>query len=319
MNAKGRFFRTAIYYYFFLHIASCTSAASMTVLLQSPAFHSSTSERQEVDLLFFDCCGAEPLDAYQRSDLQGQIYAVCGGGDKRIVALSRAPRDSFPYAHVRNYGDIRKYCFSLDDESPAAPRLFGETRVEDGLSRTGAIHLQAALCSITLRSLACDFSARPYAGAIFRNTRLFLSYAGTGYLPLQAGSAPVSWLNAGWADSLSCNRLPYPEMVLQDGVGPVGDSRVLTQRQFCCYPNPTQEESLGQPCTRLVLEGDIGDVHCYYPLTLPAMTAGSAYTIDVTLLRMGTPEPDIPAEPGMYQLEMQTKPWEDREPQTILF
>jgi hypothetical protein len=307
---KGRL-RTAIYFfYFYLHIASCTSVAPMTVFLQSPAFFSFPQD--QLDLLFFECTGARRLEAYQRARVRDNrlVYGLSGSGERHIAVLS-AHRDSlFPYAGIRHYGDLCETVAWLGHEDPDHPRLYGETEVAPGVSRTAEVRLQPALCSIRLRSVACDFSGRPYAGSRFESTRLYLTHAGTEYPPFgPAGRMPLQWMNVGAADSLSCLSLPHPEMLLQEGLGPVGSLRQTADRCFCCYPNPATEDVLGLSRTCLVLEGRVNGIRCYYPLPLPGMQPGDAYTLDVTLLRMGTPRPDLPAEAGSYQLDIRTEPW----------
>lgn len=307
---KGRL-RTAIYYiFFFLHIASCTSVAPMTVFFQSPAFLS--SPHGQVDLLFFECTGPGRLEAYQRAPVrEGRLsYGLSGSGERRIAAIS-APGDSlFPYADILYYGDLCQRVVSLDDEDPDHPVLYGEVRVSEGISRTAEIRLRPALCRILLRSVSCDFSGRPYAGSLFENTRLYLTHAGTGYRPFGTEEhIPVQWMNTGMADSLACRSLTHPDMLLQDGLGPLGTKRQTAGRRFYCYPNPATEDALGLSRTCLVLEGLVNGIRCYYPLPLPGMQAGGSYTLDVTLLRMGTPGPDIPAEPGTFQLDLHTEPW----------
>ena len=338
-KAKGRI-RTAIFFY--LRFACRMSVAPMTVFFQSPAFllsctkvptaaaplsvhlraYGPSEAPERVDLLYFREDGAQQLDACQQMELQGgsSAYGVSLNRDYHLVALTGRQDSASAYLDIRNYGDLCRQTFRLEEESPEAPRLFGETHVKAGRSRTADITLRPLLCHIWLRTLSCDFRERPYAGARFLNERIFLLHAGAEATPLGSpGGTTLSWLNPGFLDSLACARLPPPEMVLQDGLGPVGLGRIRAQREFYCYPNPATEDALGQSRTCLVLEGTVEGAHCYYPIPLPALKAGDSLKIDLTLLRMGTDSPDCPAEVSSYQLCANRFPWEQWSAQTILF
>lgn len=334
------------HYFFYKHFACCASAATLTAFLQFPAFVCSCTPVWEalrpqqrtqiyiqwsknpipdaIDLFFYDTLGARKLDSYQQilpSAGEGPVYGLSGPGAKRLVALSGTV-GSLPYwQEIDTYGNLCKLSFSLEREQPESPLLAGECLLEDGVSRLADLPLQTSLCAIRIRSVSCDFSDRPYANYPFRNNKLFLSYAGTECHPLNPGDGyPVSWINPGRLDSAAVRRLPRPEMVLQEGLGELGPERCYPPNLvFYCYANPARESSMGQPVTHLVLEGDIGPVHCYYPIPLPGLEAARCYQLDITLRRMGSPDPDIPTHSGSFLLEHQVLPWETYAPYTVLF
>ncbi len=321
----------------------CKSAAILTAILQVPAFFSScehvtdsTEAHTEpqiyiqwtknptsdaIDLFFFDTLGAQKLDTYQQIlDVQGPYhpYGVSGPGAKRLVALSGTAGLTDPWLDILNYGSLCKKTYRLEEEDLGAPRLVAETLLEMGASRVTLLYLQPMLTQIRIRSVSCDFSGRPYTGKFFSNSKLYLTYAGTEYKPLGPGGGhPVSWINAGALDSLATLALPRPEMVLQKGLGDIGPSRQYPDIRFYCYANPGLEE--GIPHTRLVLEGTVDGQLCYYPLEIPHLEAGKVYSYDITLRRMGSPDPDIPVSSDAVLVETLTVPWERREPSTVTF
>ena len=336
-HTKGRI-RTAILL-FYLRFASRVSVAPLTVLFQSPAFFSSCtptyapsspgialrwrgrSGPQRVDLLFFREEGAQPLDACQQVDFPGDgpAYGLSANRNCRIVALSGSPDSTAAYLDIRNYGDLCKRSFRLEEEDPARPLLYGQTRVDAGRSRTASLSLETLLCAIRLNALRCDFSERPYAGHGFTHTSLILLYAGAEAIPLENPDASSGWLNPGFVDSLACARLSHPEMVLQPGLGPVGAVSQREPRTLYCYPNPATEDGLGQVRTRLVLEGTVGEHTCYYAIPLPVLRGGQVLELDITLLRIGTDSPDILAETGMYRMDIHPLAWEEAPAQTVCF
>ena len=308
--------------------ASYASVATISALLQAPAFFSSCVKApspvetqiyiqstknaitQPVDLFFFDTEGPMNLDSYQEIHVAGTspLYGVSGAGDKHIVALSGLVST---WLDIRTYGSLCKRTFSLENDSPEAPLLVAETRVGDAASRRVGLQLHPMLSCIRIRSVSCSFSGRPYAGDTFHNNKLFLSYAGTECFPVGTGDRlPVSWVNAGPLDSMDCARFPHPDMLMQEGLGTLSEKKKTPDRRFYCYPHPD---------TRLVLGGTVGDRPCYYPIPLPGLEPGKSYTLDIAIHRMGSPDPDIPAESGAMDLQISAAPWYPGEQQTVKF
>lgn len=322
--------------------ARCISAAITTAFLQVPAFFSScervtttmdvhtesqiyiqwtkNTTPEAIDLFFFNLQAAEKLDSYQQIPFPegySHLYGVSGTGPKRMVALSGIAGVTDPWLDISNYGGICKKTYRLEDEDLDAPQLVAETLVVSGASRYTVLPLLPMISQIRIRSVSCDFSGRPYAGKFFSNSKLYISYAATEYKPLGTGGGrPVSWINAGGLDSLASLALPHPEWVLQKGYGDIGPSRINIEKSFFCYANPLQD---GIPRTRLVLEGMLDGKLCYYPLELANLEPGKTYDFNITLRRMGSPDPDIPVSSDVVWVETLTVPWENREPYTVSF
>ncbi len=332
-------------YLFFPQFASRISVAILAAFLQFPAFFSSCTQEDEsisvgtkaqiyiqrsgnptpyaLDLFFFFTEEPMRLDAYQQVDDWDRnlfTYTVSGNGPRRLVALAGCSDDIYSWADIQTFGSLGKMRFSLEKEDPEQPLLVGETLLEEAQSRQTRLMLHPMLCAIQIRSVAADFSGHPYAGTPFINNKLYLINTGTECLPLdEDGCGTVSWMNLGRLDSLAVSALPHPEMLLQEGCGAIGTRRVYPDRSFFCYPNPATEDQPGQPQTRMVLEGQIGPVTCYYPINLPGMDPGTCYSLDLTLTRMGSPDPDIPVESGTVIIEAGVQPWNSLEPETLLF
>ncbi len=321
-------------------IAGCTSAAIITVVTQFPAFFSACTrqnniieevplsrqihiegtkagEAETIDLFFFDTLGAKTLDAYQRvvlPDRSTPLYGLCSGGAKHLVAIS-GEKDS-DWTHILNYGSMCKHVFSLENDSPENPILVGEYQLEDAASNHIFIHFNTLLSKIRIRSISCDFAGRTYSFHRFTNNKLYLSYAVSECQAVGAGGGtiPVSWINPGLPDSAAVQRLPFPEMLMQEGYGVIGPQRINEERTFYCYANSGEER-----VTRLVIEGDVEDVHCYYPIDLTNLEPGKCYEFDITIKRMGSPDVEIPVDSGVLVLETRTLPWEDRDEYSVRF
>lgn len=297
-------------------------SAAISAIMQFPAFFSActpapharmrlASENSYTDVFFFDTLSPQMLDSYQRVPSMDELYALSSAGPKRVVALQVGSKDAAEWAGVRTYADLCKFAFRLEADSPDAPLLAGETVLEDGLSRVANMPMKTSLAMIELNSVACDFTGTPYSGQGFLNTIIYIQYAGVEARPFGPDSGiPISTLNQGWLDSTAVMALPHPEYLLSQGLGNIWRARLQQPVRFWCYGNDVEKAALGRPVTRLVLEGYVGEHHCYYPIDIPGLKAGQRYTLDVTLRRIGSPDPDIPVSSADIIVETLTVPWE---------
>ena len=264
---------------------------------------------QGLDLLFFQDAPLFRLDAYQHLNgvSGGRVTGTSSTAARKVVILSNYPVDAYAWSGVRSLGSLADLPFRLEDEDPAAPMLYGESEA----GSMGRVVLRPMLAKITLRSIACEFSERPYAGERLQDVRAYLTYASQECRPFAPEDPPSSWLNAGRLDEAGTAALSHPETVLQPLSASLG-GRIYPSAGFYCYPNPSDGAAFGSPVTRLVIEGKLRGTTYYYPIDLPGLEADVQYRMDVTLTRTGTTDPDTPAVSGSIRLESQVLDWDGR-------
>ena len=265
---------------------------------------------QGLDLLFFQDAPLFRLDAYQHLNgvSGGRVTGTSSTAARKVVILSNYPTDTYAWSGIRSLGSLADLPFRLEDEDPAAPMLYGESEA----GSMGRVTLRPMLAKITLRSIACEFSERPYAGERLQDVRAYLTYASQECRPFAPEDPPSSWLNAGRLDEAGTAALAHPEIVLQTLTASLG-GRIYPSAGFYCYPNPSDGSEFGSPVTRLVIEGKLRGTTYYYPIDLPGLEADVQYRMDVTLTRAGTTDPDTPAASGSIRLESQVLDWDGRD------
>ena len=263
-----------------------------------------------LDLLFFQDAPLFRLDAYQHLDgISGsRVTGTSSTAAQKLIILSNYPTDTYAWSSIRSLESLADLPFRLADENPAAPMLYGESAA----GTMSQVTLRPMLAKVTLRSIACDFSERAYAGERLQDVRAYLTYASETCRPFAPEDPPSSWLNAGRLDEAGTAALAHPETVLQTLTASLG-GRIYPSAGFYCYPNPSDGTSFGSPVTRLVIEGKLRGTTYYYPIDLPGLEADVQYRLDVTLTRAGTTDPDTPAVAGSIRLESQVLDWDGRD------
>lgn len=308
---------------------ACRFSAAIVAFMQLPAFISCsqsgfqeespniirirTSEGSDAALDVF-CFYEDPpqrLESYQQ--LSGEDRIITGPDALHVIALSGKKGDFYANADVSVPEDLARKTVKLEEEDIARPRLYGETHVGPGRSRTALLELKPSICKIRFRFVSCDFSGTAYPNLACHGTRLFIINAASECSPLAAGNEyPVSWLNMGALTSAH----PYVNREISCALG---SSAKDMDTLLYCYANPAESDTPGRPLTRAVLEVMAGERTCYYPVNLPSMNPGSSYVIDMKLLRLGTSDPDIPAESSSAEISVNSLPWKNLAPVTESF
>ena len=271
---------------------------------------------QGIDLLFFQDAPLYRLDAYQHQEGApgNRVTGTSSTAARQVVILSNYPSSTYAWSGIRSIESLESLPFRLADENPSEPMLYGASEA----GKMGQVTLRPMLSRITLRSIACEFSERPYVGEKLQDVRAYLTYASEECRPFAPDDTPSSWLNAGRLDETATAALSHPEAVLRS-LAPSLGGRIYPDADFYCYPNPSDGTEFGSPVTRLVIEGKLRGTTYYYPIDLPGLKADAQYRMDVTLTRAGTTDPDTPAVAGSIRLESRVLDWDGREWDDIHF
>lgn len=204
---------------------------------------------------------------------------------------------------------------ALADNSPGSFQMYGCTenlKVDSDLNVTVEVRRLVAKVQGIVRT---KWQSPALAALPFKVTRIFLTnvqgennYARTGwqgddglwYNKRNLASSPVDSL----LDSGPMERL-------------LGDSdSLVTDLSLYPYPNrhadPSDRSNWSARCTRWVVETQLGDKTCYYPVTLPTVESNKRYWIDLTVTKPGVKDPeDIPTEEGYVEVAIKVAPWDE--------
>lgn len=284
-------------------------------------FLTSQSKGSTLDIFTFEDDRLRRLDSYQRIEqfAGNTAYAESTGGKKIFFFCLCSHRSAYEWADMNSYSSLGKVRFELEDETRGCLTRTGECRALAG--DTGAeVVLKPLVASICLKKLSCDFSGTPYAGSKLTDIRAYLTNVnGTSGLLDPDHQKPERIINQGMLNEYDLRGFSERDLVFSDIAASLGRSSLNPDVCFLCYPNPGNTNSPGSPCTRLVIEGKIGGITYYWPVSITGIERGCRYEFDIHIRRKGTSDPDIPVEMSECEIQFETKPWEEKEDYGIRF
>lgn len=277
-----------------------------------------------LDIFAFEDDRFRRLDSYQRiDDFHGTDVSVAStGGEKIFFICADGQRNRYEWSDIASYHSLKDIYCDLENETHERRAMTGECMSSAGDTDVSA-ELKPLSCEVVLDAICCDFSGTPYAGAVIRNVKAYLTNVNASCPLLSSGeSGPARIINAGMLVTSDVGRFRDQSIIVQEIVPELGKSTVFPHLEFLCYPNSPAEESPGCPFTRLVIEGVIGSDTYYWPVTVndgKGLERGCRYVYDIFIRRKGVTDPDLPIVPTFIDIDMKRKPWEEKEEYTVGF
>ena len=274
---------------------------------------SSASRLSFLDVLIYDDDSLRQLDTWQHfgpEDLDGGIVLLSGSGPKMFVFIANyAPLPSVSISQIGSLDALMTFQVRLADDSSDSPVMTASLRASAG-SDLNTVKLEPLLSQVKLGSISYDFSGREYENESLKNVCAYLiNVSASTQILRDSLFAPSEVLNYGGLIESDMSSLPSRSLLYRDLPDFPPGEPYEADAEFFCYPNDLPEESVGQPFTRLVVQGDIGAQTCYYPIDInrsdsgyrgdrPGLDRNVRYTVNLSLTRKGSdsPEGDIPVE-----------------------
>ena len=264
-----------------------------------------------LDLFFFNDDNLMRLDSYQRIPIpgNGKITGASGSGRKIAAGVMNLKGDIWSWSDICSLSGLTGRTASLMDEDPSFPVCSGLSTILSGVPCR--MDMSPLMARISVHSICCDFSMRPYKGQELEDVSIYLINVNSecSIFPEEKVS-PSSWINLSMYDASQASGMAHPEMVYRKLGSGVGAQTVFPDVTLRCYPNGNESDGFGSPMTRLVIEGKLMGITYYYPINLPALGKGEHRSFDISITRTGTADPDIAADIWTSDEGMVPKPWD---------
>ena len=249
-------------------------------------------EVNDVQIFVFDKNGL--YEASSRATAS-TLSLTCTTGEKKIVALVNAPIES----SVANIAELRSRTSELSDCSAGHIVMSGELTEVLTSSTTVTMQVERLAARVAVSQITTDFELEAHQNLSFEIRSIYLINV-AGERAYLSDNTPATWYNKG--QYVAETSLDFLRDVVAAGRVSNGES-YDTEHYFYCYPNATATK------TRLVIEAEVGGYTYYYPITLNAVDANTAYTYNLTITKLGSNSPDVPVADGTVNFTVTVKDW----------
>ena len=228
-------------------------------------------------------------------------------GRKMIYAVANSHKENWKGINSRALFEEEKALLQNDDVRNFI--MVGNTEAYLQLASSISISVTRLVARVKVNSVKTSFTGGPYEGMALTDVKAYLTN-------VQASKFICNGLGDNFA---ILNNTKYVEadvqgckmtgMISDDIAAEVGDSGHSDPHYFYCYENSLQRETGGNKFTRLVIEGKLNGTTYYYPIPIKGVTRNNSYSVDVTIKRPGSLDPNTDVEKGTMAVTMAVKDW----------
>ena len=286
---------------------------------------SQTYEKQvnNVQILVFDSSGA--LNIYKDvGTATSGISINTTTGPKTIWAVINGPS----LASIKTLSALRNTAVDLSNNSTTASEGFvmsGSSEITVGSASTSvSIQVERLLSRVALQKITNSLPAS--YGTMTINNVCLTNVVGNQNL---AGAATIStWYNKmGRKDGATASSqiidgstylASHPTLTfksVESSVASGASHTPTTPYLFYTFPNSTGNDVTGWATsftarkTRLVVAATIGGKKYYYPVVIDTPSRNNAYTVELTITGLGSPDPDTPVVKGSVNASITVLGW----------
>ncbi len=289
-------------------------------------------EPEHTDLFVFNNDELRRIDAYQRVS-GGDVKVASRVGEKILVAIANSQCSVDDWRRIGSYYALMEEMSLLSEEDPDNPIMSVQLEITAGANMVYDLDLQRIMSKVRVNTICADFIGTEYEGEPLTDVKIYLTNVSASCAIMREEDfRPEMIVNQGRLDLLSMRGFKDTEMLYREISSDLTPSITYLDADFYCYPNDAEEETYSSPFTRLVIEGQIGGITCWYPITINREengvcfgTDGSGigrnclYEFDISLCRFGTSDPDIPVNKGDVAINCRVLPFTEKDEQTIIY
>ncbi len=266
------------------------------------------------------------LDTYKK--FEGEELVSLSGikintttGAKMIYAVANSHRDD--WQDVKTLNDFKTVVSSLGKENVKSFTMVGSVEAVLQVSTSVTFSISRLVARVQLGGIRTAFAGTPYEGMTLENVKVYLTnaYASKLYANGTDDELPVVYnskkLVAEDVEACSMEGMIYDELE-----GSITDEGYSTPHYFYCYENVLGEQTEEKRFTRLVIEGTLNGNTYYYPINInqegfgyveengsKGVQRNTSYSVDVTICRPGSTDPDKNLEHGALTAQINVLDW----------
>lgn len=232
------------------------------------------------------------------------IRVNCSTGTREVFLVVNGP----DLSEVETKTALLATTASLSSESTTGIVLIGSDTVDLLATSSATIDVHRLRSRVAIHKITRAFTSTTLAEKYFAVKRIYLVNV-AGDTNLAATALPTTWFNKrAYASELSSITMDTVNRNLAN------NASLEQSYYYYAYPNLTEDDSYSETWsgryTRLVIEVQIGNDTCYYPINIPMMESNKSYEIEELILtRFGSESPDRPVTTKDCTFEMNIVDW----------
>lgn len=281
---------------------------------------------RSMDVLVFNDDLLQRIDCYQRFDKTSEEILQIGScsGNKIIFLCANSQWGKDDWRAADSFRKTALMKADLEKEDRNHPLMSAEIRTgtEEDIH---IARLERLSSTVTVRSICCDFSGRPYDGENITEARIYLTNInGTCSITAKGTDKTERIINHGGLIAQDLMEFHDSTLVINH-LGTIGSSPTQAHTELICYPSTSLEDNIGSPFTRLVIEGKIQGETWYWPININRDPGGKGiernmkYIYDIVLTRKGSKNPDTPISQDMAGITFEAERWNEKEEYHVEF
>ena len=253
------------------------------------------------------------LDGYRKFTAQelGDLTSLevqTTTGKKMIYAVANAHRANWQGVNTRELFEQQTALLANDNLKDFI--MVGGKEAELGLASTVAFTIQRIVARVQVVSLKTAFAGGPYEGMTLKGVKAYITNVqGEKYIFNGEGNNLTVLNSKKYVESDAAGFAMSG--MLYDNIGiDLSDSGYTTAHSFYCFPNNIAQEGDGKKFTRVVIEGQLNGITYYYPVAVPELERNNCYSLDITIKRPGSLDPDSDVEKGTLLATVSVLDWD---------
>lgn len=228
-------------------------------------------------------------------------------GKKMIYAVANSHRASWKGINTRKLFEEQTAQLVQDDVKNFI--MVGGTQAQLQLASTVSFAIRRMVARVKLNSVKTAFAGGPYEGMSLTDVKGYLTNVQASKLIHDGSGNNYAILNSGKYVEGDVNSCTMQGMLYDDLAASVTDAGYSNPHYFYCYENTLESEESGGKFTRVVIEGKLNGTTYYYPVILKGVARNSCYSIDITIKRPGSTDPDKDVEKGSLSATIAVEDW----------
>ena len=229
-------------------------------------------------------------------------------GEKMIYAVANSHRANWKGINTRAL--FEQQTAVLGDENLKSFIMVGGVQEQLKIASTVSFTIKRLVARVKVNSIKTAFKDGPYEGMELKDVKAYLLHAQAEKVIYNGLGDNLRVYNKGEAKAEDTDACTMDGLIYDNLQSNVSDAGYTTPHYFYSFENGFAEETEGNKFTRIVIEGELDGTVYYYPVVLKELKRNCCYSVDITVKRPGSLDPDSDVEKGTLVATISVKDWE---------